>query len=206
VDSRLKTFAVLSLIFVLNDFALIPVRSYAGWLAVDYLTRILAFAVIIYAVRKGACRWPDFGLKPMRAAPFIAWTAALTVACILIDQFGWKFFRSVLPPAALFDFPKADNGIVKIADLTAGLVLVSVSEEMIFRGLAASALSGKFRPGAIVAVSCVIFGLIHWSSGLHAVVTTAIWGILPMVSVLRTGSIYPALVAHWATDFIYFLQ
>lgn len=205
MDVKVKALAGLSLIFILNDLAFIPLKSYAGWLAADYISRMLALAVIFYLVRSRSLSWSDFGFKKLGARPFIAWSLALTATGILIDRLGSGYLKCAMPSTALFAFPAADNAALKLVDLTFGMALVSLSEETVFRGLSASALSGRMGKAALVGVSCLLFGLIHWSSGVHAVVTTAIWGILPMVSVLRTGSIYPALVAHWATDLTFFL-
>jgi membrane protease YdiL (CAAX protease family) len=207
LDKKLRAFIGLSLIFVLNDFAFIPLKTYTGWLAADYISRILALSVIFYLVRSGVCARGDFGLRRIAMGRFLGWAAALIVTGILIDQAGFRYLKGIFPSTALFSFPAADNIAVKYIDLTAGLLLVSLSEETVFRGLSATVLCGRSdNPACVVFASSVIFGLIHWSSGLHAVVTTAVWGILPMVSVLRTGSIYPALAAHWATDFVYFFQ
>jgi hypothetical protein len=38
-------------------------------------------------------------------------------------------------------------------------------------------------------VSALLFGLIQWSMGLHAIISTALWGGLPMVVMIRTGSV-----------------
>jgi CAAX amino terminal protease family. len=207
VNSKLKFLIALTLIFVLNDFAFIPVKSYVGWLAIDYSFRILALAVIFFLIWSKRCALSDFGLVKMRVRPFIIWAVVLSVTGIFIDRFGWQFFKSVLPQTGILHFPASDNSFAKFFDLTVGVALVSISEEAIFRGYYASVLGGYFKnPAVLVTVSCLLFGLIHWSGGLHAILATAIWGILPMVSVLRTGSILPAVVAHWATDFVYFLK
>ena len=207
MNNRLKYLIAFTFLFVLNDFAFIPVKSYMGWLAIDYTFRLMALAFITFLMYSKQCAPADFGLVKMRTGPFIAWVVVLSAAGIFIDRFGWRFFRSVLPPTGLFHFPAADNSFAKFFDLTVGVALVSVSEEAIFRGYYASVLRGYFKnPVALVAVSCVLFGLIHWSGGLHAVLATAVWGVLPMISVLKTGSILPAVIAHWATDFAYFIR
>jgi len=207
VNSKPAFLIALTLIFVLNDFAFIPIKSYAGWLAVDYLSRILALAVIFFLIRSKRCAPADFGFVKIGLRPLIAWAAVLSVTGILIDRFVWQFLKGALPPTEVFSFPAADNNLMKLFDLTVGMVLVSVSEEAIFRGYYASVLGRYLKnPAVLVAVSCVIFGFIHWSGGLHAIMTAAIWAVLPMISVLKTGSILPAVIAHWATDFVYFLK
>ena len=50
-------------------------------------------------------------------------------------------------------------------------------------------------------VSALLFGLIHWSTGLHAVISAALWG-LPMVAMIRTGSVVPAMISLYVTDLV----
>ncbi len=56
----------------------------------------------------------------------------------------------------------------------------------------------------VVVISSLIFGLIHWGLGPAVVVTAALWGILPAISVLLVRSIYPAIIAHYVTNFVDF--
>ena len=207
MKNKLWPLAILVSIFIFNDLLFIHIRSYVCWLTVDYGSRALAIFFSIYLIKTRKSTIADFGFVKMPLRTFMFWAAALSVTGILIDQLVGAFFQKIMPPTALAHFPKIDNGIIKALDLSAGMLLVSVSEEAVFRGYFFSAAKGRMKNTAVfVAVSCAVFGLIHWSSGLDAVITTAIWGILPMVSVMRTGSILPALVAHYVTDFVCFVK
>ena len=130
------------------------------------------------------------------------WPLLLTVSGILIDQVGWRFLEEILPHTELASMPKIKNSFMNIFDLTFGVALVALSEEAVFRGYFFSALHHRLSPRALVGLSAVLFGMIHWSQGLHAVVSTALWGILPMVCMVRTGSIIPGLIAHYSTDVV----
>ena len=203
----LRFLLLLTSIFALNDLFFLYVKSYVGWLAVDYASRILAILIVSYLIKTKRCSFGDFGFTKIGIKPFIFWAVILSAVGIFIDQAGWKFFENILPKTQAFAFPKITNHIVKIFDQTVGIALVSLTEEPIFRGFYFSVLKRYTgNPFTIVAVSSIAFGLIHWSSGLHAVITTALWAILPMVSVLRTRSVLPAVVAHYLTDFVYFFQ
>ena len=57
-------------------------------------------------------------------------------------------------------------------------------------------------PAAIVVISAVAFGLIHWSSGLHTVLITMAIGAGFMVVYLRTRSAPALMLAHFAVNFI----
>ncbi len=201
-DRRLVILALLSSIFLLNDYLFMMAGSVAAWLTIDYGSRLLAIGIVFYLIHHKTSTLAEFGLVriPLRSGLF--WMLLLTVTGVLIDQVGWRVLEQVLPNTQLASMPKIVNPYINMFDLTIGVALVAVSEELVFRGYCFSALRDRWRPLALVAVSAVLFGLIHWSQGLHAIVSTALWGILPMVAMVRTGSIVPAMIAHYITDLV----
>jgi len=201
-DKRLVILAVLSSIFLLNDFLFMMARSVAAWLTIDYGSRFLAIGIVLYLIRQKISRPSEFGIKSIPVRSGIFWMLLLTVAGLLIDQVGWRFLEQVLPNTQLASMPKIKNTYVNCFDLSLGVALVAVSEEIVFRGYFFSALQDLWPRWAVVAASVVLFGFIHWSQGLHAIVSTALWGILPMVAMARTGSVFPAMIAHYITDLI----
>ena len=201
-DKRLVILAVLSSIFLLNDFLFMRAKGYVGWLEIDYGSRFLALGIIFSLLQQKISNLTEFGLTSIPFRRGIVWMLLLTVTGILIDQVGWRFFERVLPYTQLAAMPKIENPIVKIFDLTFGVALVAVSEEIVFRGYCYSALKDRMSPQLLVVISALLFGLIHWSTGLHAIVSTALWGVLPMVAMIRTGSVIPAVIAHYLTDLV----
>ncbi len=197
--------SILVLIYLVNDFLFIPVNRYLVWLAIDYLARLLSVAVIVILIRNKAATTGDFGLVKINAKPLIVWSIVLTATGIFIDQVGWRFFESILPKTGIIHFPKAKGTALKAFDLTFGVGLVAITEELIFRGYFYTVVKKYVKnTAAIVVVSVIVFGMIHWAMGIHAIVTTAIWGILPIVAMIRTGSIIPAIIAHYLTDLVAF--
>ena len=194
--------AVLSSIYLLNDFLFMRTTSYGEWLAVDYGSRFLAIGIILCLLKQKISLPAEFGLKRIPLRQGLLWMLLLTLTGVLIDQAGWRFFEKILPNTQLTVMPKIDSPLVKTFDLTFGIALVAVSEEIVFRGYCYSALHGRMNPKLIVPVSALLFGLIHWSVGLHAIISTALWGILPMVAMIRTGSVIPAMIAHYITDLV----
>jgi len=55
---------------------------------------------------------------------------------------------------------------------------------------------------AIVFISSVAFGLIHWSAGLHVVLVASAIGAVLMVAYLSTKSLPAIMLAHFAVNFI----
>jgi len=201
-DRRLVILAVLSSIFLLNDYLFMMARTAGAWLMIDYGSRLLAIGIVFYLVHRKISRPSEFGLTSISFRSGLFWMLLLTVSGLLIDQVGWRFLEQVLPNTQLTFMPKIKNPFMNFFDLTFGVALVAVSEELVFRGYCFSALQGLWPRWVIVAVSAILFGLIHWSQGLHAIVSTALWGILPMVAMARTGSIFPAMIAHYVTDLV----
>ena len=194
--------AVLSSIYLLNDFLFMRTTSYGEWLAVDYGSRFLAIGIILCLLKQRISLPAEFGLKRIPLRQGLMWMLLLTLTGVLIDQAGGRFFEKILPHTQLAVMPKIGSPLVKTFDLTFGVALVAVSEEIVFRGYCYSALHGRMSPRLLVPVSALLFGLIHWSTGLHAVISAALWGVLPMVAMIRTGSVVPAMIAHYVTDLV----
>lgn len=203
-DRRFIILTGLSAIFLLNDFLFLTARSYGIWLLIDYGSRLLAVGIALLLIQRGISSSAEFGLTGIPFRSGLAWVLGLTITGILIDQVGWRFLEQHLPYTQLAIMPKIKSPFVNIFDLIFGVTLVAVSEEIVFRGYFHSTLQDKLPSRVLVALSAILFGLIHWSQGIHAVASTALWGILPMVSLIRTGSIVPAAIAHYATDFVSF--
>ncbi len=80
-------------------------------------------------------------------------------------------------------------------------VMPGVFEEIAFRGVLFTGLRKQLRrPWAAVLVSGLIFGVFHVS--LFRIAPTALLGVALAVVVLRTGSIYPAMLWHFLNNFL----
>ncbi len=80
---------------------------------------------------------------------------------------------------------------------------VGVHEEILFRGFILGRLQALFRSNiAAILVSSVVFGLLHFYQGPIGVVQTATVGMVLATVVIRTRSLWPAILAHAAFDTI----
>lgn len=197
---------VLTLPFLLNDLANIFVRDYRVWLAIDYaFVKALPLAVILYFLRVRRISFSDLGIQGLRFGRFLGWTFTMTILGVILDQFGSRFFASLLPDTRLGGMPPITNALVNQIDLYLGLALVAVVEEVIFRGLYFTLLSRYFPSRIIVfAISASAFGLIHWSLGLSAIAHTAVIGAVFMICIGKTGSVLPTIVAHFFVNYVAF--
>jgi len=197
---------VLTLPFLLNDFANIFVHDYRVWLAIDYgFVKAFPLAVVFYLLRAERISYSDLGLRRIGFARFVIWSFIMTVVGIFIDQFGSRFFAMLLPDTRLGGMPPITNPLIAQIDLYLGLALVAIVEELIFRGLYCAILARYISSGIVVLmISAVAFGLIHWSLGLSAIVHTAIIGAVFMICIWRTGSVFPTIVAHFFVNYVAF--
>ena len=204
---KLLSLVVLTLLFLLNDIPLIYANNYIIWLLIDYSVRISALSIILYLLKRKISVPSEFGLVKIGVKSLIIWAAVSSIIGIAVDQIVWRYLERILPETQIMSFPKIKNPFVKGFDLTAGMLLVSITEELIFRGYYFSVLRSHTKsPFIVVSISSLMFGLIHWSLGLHGIIVAAMWSILPMVAIWKTSSVYPVIVAHYVTDFISFSE
>jgi membrane protease YdiL (CAAX protease family) len=82
---------------------------------------------------------------------------------------------------------------------------VGICEELVFRGYLHTLLRRFTRKRwLILLLSSVVFGLIHWSLGFHAILTTALIGAVFMGAYLITAALPAIMLAHFAINFIDF--
>jgi len=211
MDTRAKRllllYAVLAVPFFLNDFANIYIKDFATWIAVDYtFVKALPLAVMFWAVSRGLVGWKEFGLRGLPPLLFIYYGLAMSVLGVLMDQYGYDFFVLFLPSESLGAIPETPQGNwLGWFDLHVGLFMVGVMEELVFRGLAFTALfSAGLNSFWTIMLSALVFGLIHWSLGPAAVAATGAIGVLFGVCLWRTGSVLPLILAHFVVDYVFF--
>jgi len=73
-------------------------------------------------------------------------------------------------------------------------ILPGLFEEIAFRGVLLHGLKSRFRPVQLVLVAGIAFGFFHVD--LFRIPGTSFLGVLLVIAVLRSGSIYPAMAWH----------
>lgn len=139
---------------------------------------------------------------PMRAAPIaLAVLLILAVgpladaAAVLVARAAPGFTIGTLDVIA-----GAVRGDLLDAVLVGVVVAVApaVCEELVFRGLALTALTARLGPTAGVVLSAALFGLIHVDPPQAA--GAAVLGVVLGWVTHRTGSLWPAMAAHAANN------
>jgi membrane protease YdiL (CAAX protease family) len=198
--------ALIAAPFYLNDFASIFVKAWQAWLAIDYIAvKLLPLALIVWLVRSRRLAASTFGWTAQRTPAFIATFLLAALLGTLIDQNAYRLIEGWPGYKPLGGMPPVTNAAWNWADLTAGLLLVALLEELVFRGAMHSVLS-RYTASVpvIIAISALAFGLIHWSLGLHAVLVTGLIGAVFMAIYVRTRSVPALVLAHFVVNFIDF--
>jgi len=93
--------------------------------------------------------------------------------------------------------------------------LVGVSEEVMFRGVLFRALLENMRIWPAIILTSLLFGAVHtlngfntgdWGAALLQSMAAAMSGMLFVAIVIRTGSIWPAIIFHWLWDGMLFMM
>lgn len=140
----------------------------------------------------------------LRAPKPMVWPAILLLApCGLLT--GTGLFRLAdrflpMPPEMIRAFSEAllpsDISIAQVLFFLA--ILPGIVEELTFRGLLLHGLHRRLHPVALALVVGLVFGLFHVA--LFRVLPTAFLGVVFAAVTLLTGSVFPAMLAHFLNN------
>lgn len=135
-----------------------------------------------------------------------AWPAALVGApsfLVLAEGLGKLVDRYLFPvPDSMIEaFSESLTGLPLWQMVLFIAVAPGILEEIAFRGVLFSGLRKSLaKPWAAVLVSGLVFGFFHVS--LFRILPTALLGVVLAFVVLRTGSIFPAMLWHFLNNFL----
>jgi len=204
--NRVFVFAIITAPFFLNDFFNIFIKDFTDWILLDYIfAKALPLVFIAYLFKKKLITYDDLGVKKLNVSTFIFFAIVMSGLGVIVDQSGFDFLNKILPEIKVGGIPIDEESFLYTFDLYFGLAYVAILEEVIFRGLAFTVLREKLKSiSAVFIVSSLIFGVIHWSLGIPAVVSAAVIGAMFMVVMWRTGSVLPTIVAHFIVNYVAF--
>ncbi len=151
----------------------------------------VAFAAAFLVGATALLRWRGLGLGPPRRGTLrLLWLPALYLLLIAAAAAT----VGLPPPTAL-------------AFLLVNMLLVGLSEELMFRGVLYSGLRDRLSPWPAVVITSILFGGIHvlnvgatghLQGAILQSVATAMLGLMLMALRLRMGSLWPAVLVHAA--------
>jgi len=196
--------ALLCLPFYLNDFSDIYVKDWRLWIGIDYITvKLFPCLVVFGLIHSKRMDLSELGLTVPSFASFFAVFFIGALSGIFIDQNGYLVlgnFHGYLP---LSGIPEIASPLWRWIDLTAGLIMTGICEELVFRGYLRTFLSRYTKCASIIVlISALAFGLIHWSGGGARVLVAAVIGAVFMILYLRTSSLPAIMAAHFVVNFV----
>ena len=200
------TLILLCVPFYLNDFSNIYVTDWRLWILIDYTSvKLFPLLVVLWLISTKRMQLSEIGLTTQPAIPFLTVFLIGTLAVTFIVQNGYLILNWLPGYSRFGGMPEIQSTVWRWIDLTIGLLMVGIFEELVFRGYLYTFIT-RFtrRPWMIIGVSAIAFGFIHWSGGLHMVMLTAAAGAVFMLLYMQTLSLPAIMLAHFVVDFIEF--
>jgi uncharacterized protein len=162
----------------------------------DYAMRIVALALLALSpVRAAVFRRETLRVTSgqLVASLLIAGVAIFLIA--LVERTLWD----ILPDLSLGHYPRTMGWLYRL-DLTFGLALVAIHEELIFRRLARLAFSRLGDGRAMIAATSLVFALYHWWTGPLNILMVLLIGAVLMLLYRAVGALWPAMAVHYCVD------
>ncbi|MBD3401728.1 CPBP family intramembrane metalloprotease [candidate division GN15 bacterium] len=174
------------------------------------LISTIVFQWAIFGLNYLAVYWESTGLaglglrKPRMI--HVAWGLAFWLAAIaILSGLGWLLAQVglELPGEVGMLIPTDTFGRILwvLVSITAGFC-----EEVAFRGYLMTRLRLLLKTDSWVLptiVSAVIFGVCHTYQGMAGFILISIYGVMFSLLYIRTGSLWPGIIAHFLQDFMY---
>jgi membrane protease YdiL (CAAX protease family) len=165
----------------------------------QWLLAIVALGVVFLIAPKVFAK--GFGVMPWR--PALGWSAGIAVVALLglglaiwCERRGWLPRESELVYLLIPETPREKVWAVLIVAPTAAFC-----EEFLFRGYLLTQMHDWLHSLLWAwVVSSVAFGLAHCYQGWSGMTRAGMLGALLAYPVVRFGSLYPAMLAHWMID------
>lgn len=140
----------------------------------------------------------DLGWRTGARTPMVAWSLAAAVAGLLLAWAGSRIlrrFEMAESPLTLYLLPRTRSerwGFVLLA------LAAALCEEYLYRGFALHVLEAwTGDPWPAVAITSVSFGLAHGYQRVAGMVRASLLGAILAIPVVATGSLFPAVAAHF---------
>lgn len=182
--------------FLVKRIILLGSFDYPTWLAIDYVARCISLVGVALGFKSGLIK--PIGLRSGRLSSGIVLLAVLFAALAeqtIVDpvlQAHFDYFR-------LASVPQITNVAVRAVDLTFGLLLVALSEELVFRRLLFSVFRSE-RALHVIVLSALVFALIHLTSGISDTINAFVLGVILGTAFWITRRVSICVFVHYLVD------
>jgi membrane protease YdiL (CAAX protease family) len=167
--------------------------------------KLYPLLLVAWLIKSGKTKHYEVGLNSQPPLSFFIVFVVTTLIGTILDQNAYKLIAKIHRFPALGAMPLITNPFWNWVDLTFGLLMVAIVEELVFRGYMFAAIREhtSSKP-LIVIISSLAFGLIHWSGGLHVVFVTSLIGAVFMIFYIKTHFLPSIMLSHFVVNFIDF--
>jgi len=206
--STLLLFYPLISVLGMGDDASLLLKSLNEGALIFLLITTILFQWTIYLINYGAVYMERTGLaglqlRQIRVVDFAWGIAFLVAANLILAGLAWLLAQVGMPMSGdiqLLIPEDAFGRVIWIAvSFTAGFC-----EEIAFRGylMTRIRLLGKFQNWVIpTIVSALAFGACHYYQGIPGLIIISVYGVLFSLLYIRTGRLWPCIIAHFFQDF-----
>ena len=174
--------------------------------AASFASAILCVPLVLFLVyRHEPAPWAFLGLRPVRAADLAIVCGVMIAFIVASDAINvWLLHRPLVPPFLRDSYISATTPLFLLAALVLAAPLV---EELLVRGFLFGTLRAKgIRVGWVVAVTTLVFAVVHTQYDLHDVVVVGLIGLLLGLARARYESIVPSMAMHALSNAIAFVE
>jgi CAAX protease family protein len=190
-------------VMVASQLARLGQTAPAAWLVCDYAGRLGTLAVLWISPAARAIAFTPQRLT-IDVVEAIAWAIGLAGLYTIIDPALRGFIDAAVPGTTMGSYP-ASRGWLHAIDITFGLALVAVQEEIYFRRCARAVVRNWLGDGSrMIIATSLLFAAYHWWTGVGNMATAGLFGIGAMWLYRRAGALWPVVLAHYLADLIAF--
>lgn len=226
LDDRLAGLVEIALVFLVA-FLVIAIGWRAvgpdplGRQAVVWVANVLMLLTVWVGLRVRGQGWRHLGLARPAGGGWRRWVRTLlqSLAVFVVAAAAFIVGSMIMGPLAGsagaemggYDYLRGNLPMLLLA-LAAVYVVSSLGEEVLYRGFLITRLEelagdGKSATAVAVAVSAVVFGLVHFDWGLVGIVQTTLMGLaLAMAFLLVRRNLWVLVLAHAYMDTLLLVQ
>jgi uncharacterized protein len=162
--------------------------------------------VIMYILWERGWKWPDFTVHVTPRG--VLQGMGLGIVAFALSKAAFLMTSSVatasVAPAAAVAVPAA-AGLLTVAGILGAAIVKAVFEEILVVGYVIQSLRGRFGIALAVNASIALRMSFHLYQGPGAFLTFAVLGLVFTLFYIRTGRLWPLIVAHALVEAIHLL-
>ncbi|MBN2424918.1 MAG: CPBP family intramembrane metalloprotease [Calditrichaceae bacterium] len=167
----------------------------------------LPFFVFIYSLRNNLIDFSIFGyFNTNKFVKEITFIVFVSIGFFLIYFISQKlshiiFMENYFTLSFQYHDTIPKNQFLKLVVITYHSISAGFVEEFYYRGLLGVSIKGK----KYILISSSFFSIVHWENGIYTMFPAFIVGILAAWIYYKYKKLWPLIIGHSITDFIYYI-